>query len=562
MKINENITAARLKVGAAASVELRISGEMIGKFSHLTGDMNPLHTETQFARRSIYRKEVAHGMIPVGFVSLLDFFNIDGLICAPIELEARFIEPVLSDDRLCVHGEITGIDESAGMVKAAFSIMNLRTKNICSDGSITVNFKDGDITYGQAEEKEFRMPDEPLHPLDIKLEDISKGSADSIGFTIKGSSVPALMGLFSEGIERQVSPLNFDLPSLLSLLMFSTSVGMGIPGKYATFLKFEASFKRAIETGTPCMLKGEVSHMSRSTRIIKKDIQVQRRDESAEALLSGKVSVLVNQPYSVMPSMEFLKDKSFGLGIKGKVAIITGASRGIGETTAKLLALHGAKVIVNYNKGEADGKRISKEIADCGGEAVAIRADVSDSTQVERMVKRAAEMFGAVDILVNNAVRGFRPSNFLNLTWEDVQEDLDVIAKGAFNCCKAAIPFMLRQGGGKIINISTIAAENPPPGQVKYVLSKSALMGLTRALAADFASSNIQVNMVVPNFVETDLVSHIPEAYRKKIALDSPMQRSASPADIAQSIVFLASAYSSFTTGQKVMVTGGAPPYL
>jgi 3-oxoacyl-[acyl-carrier protein] reductase len=121
---------------------------------------------------------------------------------------------------------------------------------------------------------------------------------------------------------------------------------------------------------------------------------------------------------------------------------------------------------------------------------------------------------------------------------------------------------MLARGAGKIINISTVAVDDPPPEQAKYVIAKSALVGLTRSLAIEFAARNIQVNMVVPNFVETDLVAHVQEGFRAKIARETPMGRHASPVDVAQAVLFLASSFSSFTTGQKIMVTGGGAPYL
>ncbi|HLG23072.1 MAG TPA: SDR family oxidoreductase, partial [Candidatus Manganitrophaceae bacterium] len=202
------------------------------------------------------------------------------------------------------------------------------------------------------------------------------------------------------------------------------------------------------------------------------------------------------------------------------------------------------------------------EIKGEGGEAFAAQADVSDPLQTRRMTEAAVQRYGTIHILVNNAVKDFRPADFLSLTWEEAQADLDVIVKGAFHCCQAVIPLMLEQGGGKIINISTVAVENPPPSQTKYVVAKSALVGLSRSLAVEFASKNIQVNLVTPGFVETDLVAHIPEAYRKKIAQETPMGRNASPSDVAKAIVFLASSYASFTTGQQILVTGGGAPYL
>jgi 3-oxoacyl-[acyl-carrier protein] reductase len=224
--------------------------------------------------------------------------------------------------------------------------------------------------------------------------------------------------------------------------------------------------------------------------------------------------------------------------------------------------LLGAKVIVGYHRGAEDAARIVAEIRAEGGDATAAAADVTRPDQVRSLVGLGVERYGTIHILVNNAVRDYRPIPFLDLAWDEVQSDLDVAAKGAFLCCQQVIPLMLAQGGGKIINISSIAVDNPPQGQTKYVMAKSALVGLTRSLSIEYAARNIQVNLVVPSFVETDLVAHVPDGFRRKIARDTPMQRLASPIEVAQAVVFLASAFSSFTTGQKVMVTGGGAPYL
>lgn len=260
--------------------------------------------------------------------------------------------------------------------------------------------------------------------------------------------------------------------------------------------------------------------------------------------------------------MQELKASALDSGLKDKVVLITGASRGVGETTAKLFGLLGAKVIVNYYRGAEDAARIVSEIQAEGGDAVAAPADVARPDEVSSLVRLGVEKYGTIHILVNNAVRDYRPIPFLNLTWDEIQRDLDVVGKGAFLCCQHVIPLMLAQGEGKIINISSVAVDNPPVDQTKYVMAKSALVGLTRSLSVEYAARNIQVNLVVPNFVETDLVAHIPDGFRRKIARDTPMQRLASPIEVAQAVVFLASSSSSFTTGQKIMVTGGGAPYL
>ena len=174
----------------------------------------------------------------------------------------------------------------------------------------------------------------------------------------------------------------------------------------------------------------------------------------------------------------------------------------------------------------------------------------------------ACEQYGTVHALVNNAVGDFYPIPFRELTWERLQQDLDVVVKGAFYCCQEVLPLMVANGGGKIVNVSSIAVDDPPPGQSKYVVVKSALMGLTRSLAVELAPHNIQVNMVAASMVETDLVKHIPKLFVAGLRNDAPMKRLANTIDVAKAIVMLTSSLAPFTSGQRLVVTGGRPPFV
>jgi len=351
------------------------------------------------------------------------------------------------------------------------------------------------------------------------------------------------------------------VPNLLAIALSSTFVGMRIPGKSATFLSVSAQWTQQIQCGKRYRLEGQVTHVSRATRIVKAALMISGEGDD-EVAMRGRSSALVNKSFQSMPTSAEMKMSAMDWGVKDKVVLVTGASRGIGETVAKLFGLFGSKVIVNFYRGKDDAERVVQDIVREGGDAIAIGADVTMPDDVERMVCQVRARYGGIHILVNNAVRDFRPSSFADLAWEDIQRDLDIIVKGVFHCCKAVIPGMVDQGGGKIINISTVAVDDPPPNQLKYVVAKSALQGLTRSLAVELAAKNIQVNAVAPSFVETDLVAHIQQSFRRKIAQETPMQRHASPVDVAYAVLFLASRYASYTTGQKIMVTGGRPPFL
>ena len=552
-----------------STVRFRVSEEMVRTFAALTGDRSALHVSEAFARRSAYRRPVVHGMLPVGFLALVEHFRIDGLRCIPVAITGQFAAPVYAGDRLTLLAEPAGTQEGKQAVNFTYVIRNEASGAIVTRGTVTVAYEratpaNRTITAGASAGM---LPDLP-EMQNASLEEIGKGQTDGFLFRIGDAALRDFADLLAAGTGKPLQPdagvlrEQFCLPNLLSILLISTSVGICLPGASATFLEFSAESDAEAELDTLYRLQAEVSHLSRSTRIVRKRFTISRADRDNEALFHGKAVALVNKPSRTMPTVQELKASAMDWGLKDKVVLITGASRGVGETTAKLFALRGAKVIVNYHRGAVDAARIVSEIRAAGGEATAAPADVARPEAVSALVRLAMETYGTIHVLVNNAARDYRPIPFLKLTWDEIQKDLDVIGKGAFLCCRQVIPLMVAQGEGKIINISSVAVDNPPADQTKYVMAKSALVGLTRSLSIEFAAKNIQVNLVVPNFVETDLVAHIPEGFRGKIARDTPMQRLGTPTEVAQAVVFLASSFSSFTTGQKIMVTGGGAPYL
>lgn len=569
----EYIIPKAVNPGSSGTLCFTVTEEMVERFGELTGDRSLLHSKAEFARRSIYRKPVVHGMLTSGFVSLLGLFHVQGALCLPVATSASFTEPVFAGDELCLTGRVADIDRDTFTVRCAYTIEKAGSGQAAVKGEIRVRYTE----RGNSDKRNTASYKGPvcaslvsakIELKELGLEDIKAGDVDGFVFNHSKTAADAFLDILASGLSKE-PPVDsrtlmegFSFEALLPLMLFSTSVGMCIPGKHATFIGFEAALDGAFTPGREYVLEGTVAHVSRSTRIIKKDIAVYPGGKRGATVLKGRVSILVNSPASMMPTVKELKETAVDLGLEGKVVLVTGASRGIGETTAKLFALHGAKVAINYLRGKADAERIAEEIKAEAGTAFPVKADVSDAEEVKRMFREIAAKYGAVDVLVNNAVRDFKAVPFPNLTWEEVQKDIDVVVKGAFNCCKEAVPGMIENGGGKIINISTIAAEDPPPGQAKYVMAKSALVGLTRSLSVEYAAGNIQVNMVVPNFVETDLTSHIQDAFKKKIAEATRMKRSASPVDVAHAVVFLASSYSAYMTGQKIMVTGGEAPFL
>ena len=244
--------------------------------------------------------------------------------------------------------------------------------------------------------------------------------------------------------------------------------------------------------------------------------------------------------------------------LTGKVALVTGASRGIGAAIAVAYARAGARVILASRKQESVDE-VAAAIRAQGGEALPVAAHTGDAAAVEQLVTRAVEAFGGVDILVNNAATNphFGPL----LTAEDSHWDktLDVNVKGYFRVAKACVPYMAQRGGGKIVNVASIAGRFPQPGMGVYCVSKAAVLMLTEVLAAELAPLNIQVNAIAPGFVKTRFSAAIwgNPALNEATLAAIPQHRMAEPEEIAGLALYLASPASSFTTGATFLVDGG-----
>lgn len=241
---------------------------------------------------------------------------------------------------------------------------------------------------------------------------------------------------------------------------------------------------------------------------------------------------------------------------EGKVALVTGASRGIGRETALKLAAGGAFVIVNYSGNTGAAEAVVKEIISNGGTAEAYRCSVQDFDAVKEMIDYIIKRHKRIDIIVNNA--GITRDNLvLKMSEEDFDCVIDVDLKGAFNTSKHAMRYMLKQKSGKIINISSLVGVTGNAGQVNYSAAKAGLIGLTKSLAREMAAKNITVNAVAPGYVDTDMIKELPDKVKEQLFESVPMKRAGKPSDIANAVCFLASEQADYITGQVLEVNGG-----
>lgn len=242
--------------------------------------------------------------------------------------------------------------------------------------------------------------------------------------------------------------------------------------------------------------------------------------------------------------------------LKDKVALVTGAGRGIGAAIAKALADNGATVIVNYNGSKDRAEAVVKEIEENGGKACAIGCNVSDFVQCEEMVKNVLDTFGKVDILVNNA--GITKDNIImRMSEEDYDAVLNTNLKGTFNTIRHLSRSFLKNKSGKIINISSVSGVIGNAGQANYSASKAGVIGLTKSVARELSSRGICVNAIAPGFIETEMTKAMPENTLESAKTMIPLGRIGSVDDIASMVVFLASSYADYITGQVICVDGG-----
>jgi 3-oxoacyl-[acyl-carrier protein] reductase len=243
--------------------------------------------------------------------------------------------------------------------------------------------------------------------------------------------------------------------------------------------------------------------------------------------------------------------------MKNRVVLVTGASRGIGAATAKLLSRHGAAVAVNYLRSEAEALALVEALRGEDRRAIAVRGDARDPAQVEAMVEATARDLGPVDTLVVNASISFPIRPFVDYSWADFQAKLDGELGAAFHCCKAVVPGMIARRAGCIVLISSGLSRRPGPGFCAHSAAKSGLDGFARALALELGPHGIRVNVVAPGLTETDATAHLPAALKEASARMTPLGRNGRPEDVAGAVLAVASETGRFLTGVYLPVSGG-----
>lgn len=242
--------------------------------------------------------------------------------------------------------------------------------------------------------------------------------------------------------------------------------------------------------------------------------------------------------------------------LDGKIALVTGASRGIGRAVALKLASEGAKVAINFAGSTSKAEAVKQEIEAQGGEAILVQADVSRADAVEEMVAKVQEAFGTIDILVNNA--GItRDGLLLRMKEEDFDAVINTNLKGVFHVTKVVSKLMMKKRTGRIVNMASVVGLVGNAGQTNYAAAKAGVIGFTKSAAREFAARGITVNAVAPGFIHTDMTDAMPEKAKEATLATIPLKRIGEPEDVANAVLFLASDCASYITGQVFAVDGG-----
>lgn len=242
--------------------------------------------------------------------------------------------------------------------------------------------------------------------------------------------------------------------------------------------------------------------------------------------------------------------------LDGKIALVTGGSRGIGRAIALRLAEEGAKVAINYAGNQTAAEEVKAIIEQHGGTAMIVQTDVSDSTAAAEMVVRVHEELGGLDILVNNA--GItRDTLLVRMKDEDFDAVINTNLKGIYACTKAAAKFMTKQRSGRIVNLSSVVGEIGNIGQTNYAAAKAGVIGFSKAAAKEFAARHVTVNVVAPGFIDTDMTAVLKDSIREKLIEGIPLGALGKPEHVADAVLFLVSDAASYITGQVLNVDGG-----
>ena len=335
---------------------------------------------------------------------------------------------------------------------------------------------------------------------------------------------------------------------MIGASFISTVIGTKLPGDGALWFSQTLEFLLPVRVGDKLVVEAEVTKKNDNERII--DLKIEILNQNRQIVTKGLSRVKVIEPEVVEPV-------AVKVGPVSRAALVIGGSGGIGKAVCLQLAKDGFDVVVHYKSNASTAALIQNEITEIGRQSLLVQADVDIEAELDEMIRLALRKFGRIDVLVNCAASPIPPIKVLDLEWKDFEVQLNLNIKVNLQLIKRVLPGMLENQGGKIITIGTVYSDKPNASLVHYITAKAALEGFTKAMALELAPKGIQVNMVSPSVISTELTSDIPEKVKLLTAAQTPLRRLALPEDVAGAVSFLAGNQSNFLSGEVIRVNGG-----
>lgn len=391
----------------------------------------------------------------------------------------------------------------------------------------------------------------------MRYEDIFIGQKESLSHKVTQSDIEKFVDLSGDDNKLHVNKefaakTSFKKPvvhGMIGASFISTIIGTKIPGDGALWFSQTLEFLLPVRVGDEITVTAEVTKKSDRDRTIELNVEIQNQNRQVVTRGVSKVKVLEELEEAV----ETLKKET-----EKKVALVVGATGGIGSAVARQLAEDGYDVILNYHSNKEKANRLKKEIEEqTQSKAYTIQADINEERDIENLVEQAMREAYRIDCYVNCASTPIPPINVTELNYSDFEKQMDLNIKINLSFIKKLLPQMIERKCGKIITVGSLFSDKPNPNLVHYATAKAALEGFTRAMAFELAPKGIHVNMVSPSMIATDLTADIPEKMKLLSAMQTPLRRLATPEDVAGAVSFLASEKSDYLSGEVIRINGG-----
>lgn len=391
----------------------------------------------------------------------------------------------------------------------------------------------------------------------MKYSDINVGDTATVVHTITDKDIEQFVSLTGDDNKLHIdkeyaSKTDFKIPvvhGMLGASFISTLIGTKLPGDGALWFSQTLDFLRPVRVGDTITVQAEVLSKNDKQQAI--ELKTEILNQHKQVVTTGVAKVKVIEQISAV-----IIENEKVLPIE-KVALILGATGGIGSEIARKLAADGFNLILQYNANQARAERLKREIEDAGMKAVLIQADLLDSKSIKDLTSAAKRAFPSITAFINASTVKIPAIKFPNLEWQLMQDHFDINVKCSFAILKEILPAMEAAKYGKVVFLSSQAVETPNADWLHYITAKSALVGFTKAFAIEYASRQINFNIVSPSMTDTELVADIPQKAKMLTEAKTPLKRLCKPEDVANAVAFLVSDKANFITGETIRVNGG-----